>query len=312
VILHTDINQIHLNSPVVTLGMFDGVHRGHQKLLSAVKAEAARRGTESLAVTFWPHPRLVLGTAGPGFKLLSTLDEKVQKISQAGMDHLLVIPFSESFAGVSGKEFVEDWLCGKLRAGLVVAGDEIRFGSGGSGNADLLRKYATGCGFELMMLETHLHGEQRISSTFIRECLRAGDLSQANSLLGYNFELTGTVASGNRIGNTIGFPTANINIGEDFKQIPSDGVYAVIAETSSGRYRGMLNIGVRPTLQDEGHQTIEVHMFGAQGDFYGDRITVKFVERLRDEMKFGSLDELKEQLEKDKEAAMKCITFAIS
>jgi len=221
----------------------------------------------------------------------------------------VVIPFTSSFSRVTGVEFVEEWLCGKLKAGLVVAGDEIRFGAGGSGNADLLRKYSSGCGFELMMLETHLHGEQRISSTYIRECLKNNDLSQASQLLGYPYSLTGKVASGNRIGNTIGYPTANLEVEEGFKQIPGDGVYAVIAETSAGRFGGMLNIGVRPTLADAGHQTIEVHMFGATGSFYGDKISVRFIERLRDEMKFGSLEELKRQLDRDKEAALKCITF---
>ncbi len=308
-ITHSGIQSFGVKSPVVTLGIFDGVHCGHQLLLSEVVKVAKQLGRESAVITFWPHPRFVLGKADDDFKLLNTLEEKTEAIRSSGIDHLIVIPFTPEFAEISGAQFISELLINKLHISCVVVGDDVRFGAGGKGSVQLLKEFAGESGFCVKHLDTHLRNETRISSTFIRACLRAGDLASANSLLGKPYSLSGTVTTGNRIGTGLGFPTANISVSEQFKQIPSDGVYAVYAEVKDRTYAGMLNIGVRPTLQDHDHKTIEVHMIGAEGDFYEETLTVRFIQRLRDEMKFGSLEELRLQLEEDRKATMNIITF---
>lgn len=293
----------------MTLGIFDGVHCGHQLLLSEVIKVAGQLGRESAVITFWPHPRFVLGKADDDFRLLNTLEEKTEAIHAAGIDHLIVVPFTPEFAAITGEQFISEFLVDKLQVSCVVVGDDVRFGAGGTGTAQMLQEFAGESGFCVKYLDTHLHNETRISSTFIRACLQAGDLASANRLLGKQYSFSGTVTPGNRIGTSIGFPTANINVPEHFKQIPSDGVYAVYTEVKGMRFAGMLNIGIRPTLQDHDHKTIEVHMIGAEGDFYNENLTVRFVQRIRDEMKFGSLDELRLQLEEDRKTTMNIINF---
>ena len=305
--VHTDPCSFHLIRPVISIGIFDGVHRGHQNLLARQKQIAAVSNSQSLVVTFWPHPRKVLGKAGPSFKLLTTLEEKTEMLSHLGIDHLLIVPFSAEFAAQSAIRFLEDFLDRCIRPSAIVVGDDLRFGSGGSGNLELLVKFGKDNGFEVIRLETHTDREERISSTLIRTCLTAGDLQTANQLLGYTYFITGRVARGKRIGSSIGFPTANIECPADFKQIPSDGVYAVTVDWNGNLYKGMLNIGIRPTIDDLAHKTIEVHLFELSDVLYNENLRVNFISRLRDEKKFAGLDELKEQLYKDREAALKVL-----
>lgn len=302
--VHTDPRSLQLIRPSVSIGIFDGVHRGHRNLLARVQDLAVTSDSQTLVVTFWPHPRIVLGKAGHDFKLLSSLEEKTEMLGGLGIDHLLVVPFTAEFAGQSPNEFLDGFLNRFIKPGVVVVGDDLRFGTGGSGNLDLLVSFGKTFGFEVVRLETHTDHEARISSTLIRNCLRSGDLRKANILLGYPYFINGKVVRGNRIGNTIGFPTANVECPESFKQIPSDGVYAVMVDWNGQTYKGMLNIGIRPTIEDDSHKTIEVHLFDLSDDLYNETLKVRFISRLRDEMKFGGLDELKSQLSIDREACV--------
>jgi len=305
--VHTDPISLQLIRPAASIGIFDGVHRGHQNLLARVKDLALRSHSQTLVVTFWPHPRIVLGKAGPDFKLLTSLEEKTEMLSGLGIDHLLIVPFTVEFAGQSANQFLDDFLNRYIKPGVIVVGDDLRFGSGGSGNLDLLVSSGKVNGFEVIRLETHTDNEARISSTLIRTCLLSGDLQSANNLLGYPYFITGKVVRGNRIGNTIGFPTANIECLESFKQIPSDGVYAVIVDRKGNWYKGMLNIGIRPTIEDNSHKTIEVHLFDVSDDLYMETLKVRFISRLRDEMKFDGLGQLQAQLALDRQASIKVL-----
>jgi riboflavin kinase/FMN adenylyltransferase len=302
--VHTDPRSLQLIRPSVSIGIFDGVHRGHRNLLARVQDLAIQSHSQTLVVTFWPHPRIVLGKAGHDFKLLTSLDEKTEILSGLGIDHMLVVPFTTEFAGQSANQFLDGFLNRFIKPGVIVVGDDLRFGSGGSGNLDLLVSSGKTSGFDVVRLETHTDHEARISSTLIRNCLRSGNLRMANNLLGYPYFINGKVVRGNRIGNTIGFPTANLECPDSFKQIPSDGVYAVTVDWNGQMYKGMLNIGIRPTIEDDSHKTIEVHLFDLSDDLYNETLKVRFISRLRDEMKFGGLDELKSQLSADREASI--------
>jgi riboflavin kinase / FMN adenylyltransferase len=307
VLVHTDPRTVNLIRPAVSIGIFDGVHRGHQNLLTRVQELAGLNGSQTLVITFWPHPRMVLGKAGPDFRLLTGLNEKTELLRGFGIDHLLVVPFTPEFAGQPAEQFLDGFLNKYIRPGVIVVGDDLRFGAGGSGNLDLLVSSGKVHGFEVVRLETHTENEERISSTRIRSCLRSGDLEAASQLLGYPYFISGRVVRGNRIGNTIGFPTANLECPDRFKQIPSDGVYAVIAEWQGRSYKGMLNIGFRPTVDDSSHRTIEVHLFDLSVDLYDENLKVHFMARLRDEMKFGSLAELTDQLSVDRQDSIKVL-----
>ena len=290
--VHTNPSELQLFRPAVSIGIFDGVHRGHQNLLDKVKDLAAHSHAQTLAITFWPHPRIVLGKAGPDFKLLTSLEEKTEMLGRFGINHLLVVPFTPEFANLSAQQFLDDFLDRYIKPGVIVVGDDLRFGAGGSGNLELLATYGKSHNFEVIKLETHTENEDRISSTLIRKRLMSGDLQSANQLLGYPYFVRGEVATGNRIGNTIGFPTANIECAACYKQIPSDGVYAVTVDWNGNSYKGMLNIGVRPTIEDDSHKTFEVNIFDMSADLYGHSLKVNFIARLRDEKKFNGLEEL--------------------
>lgn len=305
--VHTDPRTLHLIRPAVSIGIFDGVHRGHQNLLARVKDLAASTRSQTLVVTFWPHPRIVLGKASPDFKLLTSLDEKTEILRGFGIDHLLIVPFTAEFASQPAEQFLDGFLRKYINPGVIVVGDDLRFGAGGAGNLNLLVSYGKTHGFEVVRLETHTDNEERISSTLIRSCLLSADLASANHLLGYPYFIAGRVVRGNRIGSTIGFPTANIECPHAFKQIPSDGVYAVIAEWKGRSLKGMLNIGIRPTLEENSNKTIEVHLFDVSDDLYNETLKVNFIHRLRDEMKFGSLGELTEQLAVDRLNSIKVL-----
>jgi len=285
---------------VVTIGTFDGVHRGHEVVLSALKDIARNIGGESVVITLWPHPRAVLQPEGGNIRILSTLDEKILLLEQKGIDNLLVLPFTRELASLSPEEFLRFYLVQKIKVHTLVVGFDHQFGKNRQGDIELLRTFAAQNSIDVYQPEAHLVDGQKVSSTLIRKLLENGQIEQANDFLGYAYPLTGSVTGGSRIGRTIGFPTANIELADPMKLIPAGGVYAVTVLAGGVWRQGMLNIGRRPTISDNPlHQTIEVHIFDYDQDLYGKNLTLAFHFRLRDEMKFSNVQELKRQLERD-------------
>jgi len=291
----------HILRPVVTIGIFDGVHTGHRFILDQLNRRAGEHGGESVVVTLWPHPHIVLGKDSTGFTLLHAMAEKVRELERCGVDRLIVIPFDRQVAGLTACEFVQKFLVDKIGVEVLLMGHDNRFGSDRMGNPEGLAACAAAGGFRIEKSPEFLRGEKRVSSTLIREFIAAGDLVRAEEMLGYQYYLAGIIMEGNHLGSKIGYPTANIHPRNPYKLIPMNGVYAIRAELQGNQYRGMLNIGFRPTI-DSGSavKTIEAHLFDLSGDFYGEEIVVHFIRRIRNEMKFSGLDELKLQLDKDK------------
>lgn len=306
-IVHNTLESLKGIKPVVTTGIFDGVHLGHQKLLTLLREEAKKHNTSSLVITFWPHPLVFFKPDDSAFRLLMSLDEKAMKLSELGIDHLLVLPFDKELSSLGAKEFVKQIIVDGLEAPFLVVGDDHRFGKGQEGTYEFLKKLSELYGFGLSELDTLTNGKSRVSSTFVRSCLNAGDLSSANKLLGYNYYILGQVETGNQIGSKIGFPTANIKCCDGRKQIPQDGVYVVSVEWKGALYGGMLNIGTRPTIENTGRKSIEVHMFEHSGNLYDEKLKVSFILKLRDEMRFNGLEELTEQLQTDKENSLRVL-----
>lgn len=305
--IHTSFDNLKSLRPVVTIGVFDGVHLGHQKLLTQLKSEADRLGAPTMVLTFWPHPYLYFNPNDKSFRLLMSIREKEMVLDELGIDHLMVLPFDNSLASTSADNFVKDILVDKLDIRHLVVGDDHRFGKDRSGSLETVNKLAKKFGFGISGLDSFVSGEVRISSTIIRSCLIAGDLSSANKMLGYPYSIMGTVEPGNQLGQKIGFPTANISCCEAWKQIPQDGVYAVKVKWNGSEYSGMLNIGTRPTVDDTGRKSVEVNLFGHTGELYGEELKVSFYRRLREEMRFNNIEQLRSQLEKDKENALQVL-----
>ncbi|MEA1878329.1 MAG: bifunctional riboflavin kinase/FAD synthetase [Bacteroidota bacterium] len=298
--IHTSLENLSNLKPALTIGVFDGVHLGHKKLLSLLKSEAKAINAPTMVVTFWPHPFLFFNPDDKKFRLLMSIREKEMILRDIGIDHLVVLPFDKELAQTPADDFAKTVLVDSLRIRHLVVGDDHRFGKGRGGSFELVKKLAAQFGFGISGLDSFTSDEVRISSTFIRSCLMAGDLASANRMLGYPYFILGNVESGKQIGRQIGFPTANISCCEGWKQIPQDGVYVVKVKWNGSEYGGMLNIGTRPTVENTGRKSIEVHLFGHSGELYGEELKVSFHRRLREEMRFNNLDELRAQLEKDK------------
>ncbi len=285
---------------VVTLGTFDGVHKGHKVLLSQLHQAAKISGCESVVLTFFPHPRMVLQQSSD-VKLLNSINEKAALLDAAGIDNLVVHPFSIAFSHLTAEEFVRDILVGRLNISKMIIGHDHRFGRNRTATtADLVtmgRQY----GFEVQQISALEVNDTPVSSTKIRNALIAGDITLANNYLGYPYFITGRVDKGKQLGRTIGFPTANIAIPETYKLIPAHGVYAVSSIIEGKIVFGMMNIGTRPTV-DGTYETIEVNFLDFEGDIYGAELKVSLHHRLRSEQKFDGLDALKAQLHKDREA----------
>lgn len=293
----TAINSIP--NPVLTIGTFDGVHVGHQKILQQVKKEAEKIGGESVLFTFFPHPRMVLYPESHGLKLLQTQEEKMAKLARVGIENCIVYPFTFDFSRLSAIEFVRDILVNKLQIKKLVIGYDHQFGKNREGNIEFLKEICEVYGFEVIEIPAQDIDAVNVSSTKIRKAILDGDLAKANEYLGERFELTGTVVHGQAIGKTIGFPTANIKVNSELKLIPGNGVYAVAVSLKDSDYIGMLNIGNRPTVNDSTDRTIEVHILDFSGEIYAEEITVKFIDKLRDEKQFKDLQELQNQLKED-------------
>ncbi len=302
--IHQDLDDIpHIHHPVVTIGTFDGVHLGHQKILKRLSEIAGECNGETVLVSFWPHPRMVLNPDNHNIKLLSTFEEKIQLLSEHGVSHLISIPFTKAFSQTPSQQFVEDILIKKIGTKKLVIGYDHRFGRGREGGFDHLKANQQNYGFELEEISRQDIDNNGISSTKIRAALESGDLSTAKSFLGRPYTLEGTVMKGEQVGRSIGFPTANIHVANPNKLIPMDGVYVVEVEWNGKRLEGIMNIGKRPTLDGQ-NQTVEVHVIDFEGNLYGKQLKVYFHHFLRKEKKFGGLESLKMQLEKDKMAAL--------
>ena len=299
--VHTIHEPVSLKRPVVTIGTFDGVHTGHRYILDHLRKRARELGGESVAVTLWPHPQIVLNRGLPKFRLLHSREEKLRELGKTGIDHLIIIPFDTSIAALTACEFTQQYLVDRLGIEVLMVGYDNRFGRDRKGDPEGLAQCARENRFRIEKLPEFQTGPERISSTSIREAISEGRLEAASRMLGYAYYLEGIIVEGNHVGRKLGFPTANIHPMHPYKLIPMNGVYAIRAELGGTLYGGMLNIGFRPTLDsDSAVKTIEAHLFGATGDFYGEHVVVHFVKRIRDEMKFKGIDELKKQLEKDR------------
>ena len=291
---------------VITIGTFDGVHLGHRQILAQLKEEAARIGGETVIITFHPHPRKIVSSVPGDIKLLNTLNEKIILLDAAGIDHLVVVPFDHVFASQTAEQYVKDFLYKYFKPHTVIIGYDHRFGKGREGNYQSMEQFGRSMGFEVKEISQQLLNEIVISSTKTRHSLIENDIATANQFLGYPYFFEGIVIEGNKLGRTIGYPTANLHIASEEKLVPGNGVYAVKVvnrQSSIVNLSGMMNIGLRPTV-DGKKRVIEVNIFDFDDDLYGQTLQVHVHHYLRGEIKFTGLDELKQQLQKDKLAAI--------
>lgn len=285
----------------MTLGTFDGVHLGHQKIIDRLLTSAAKNNLESVVLTFSQHPRAVLHVDS-NIKLLNSNEEKIALLEKKGIDNLIIHPFDSQFSGLTGEEFVRTVLVGKLNIQKIIIGYDHRFGKNRNSNIDDLIIYGKQYGFEVEQISAKEINAVSISSTKIRNAITEGEITLANKYLGYHYFITGTVTKGKQLGQTIGFPTANLDIEEDSKLIPKNGVYVVKSTLNNVEVFGMMNVGTNPTVHGKG-RSIEAHFFDFSDNLYSQKISVSFLKRLRSEQKFDSVLLLREQLQKDRAAS---------
>jgi riboflavin kinase/FMN adenylyltransferase len=315
--VHRDLEQLPVfKNAVITIGTFDGVHIGHQQIINQLKEEAAKINGETIIITFHPHPRKIIGRALHEIKLINTLGEKIELLEAKGIDHLVVVPFTEKFSKLTAEEYIRDFLVARFHPHTIIIGYDHRFGEGRKGDYHLLEDDSSIFHYLLKEIPVHVLNEVSVSSTRIREAIMNADMETANQLLGYDFFFEGTVMEGNKLGRTIGYPTANLKIENEEKIVPGNGVYIVdvrmqeagfgIPDTKTLHFdpvisnlSGMMNIGTRPTI-DGSNRTIEVNIFDFDKDIYGKILRVSVRKHLRSEQKFPGLNALKEQLAKDK------------
>ena len=287
---------------ILTLGTFDGVHIGHKKILERITQNTENGKYESLVLTFFPHPRMVLQEKSE-IKLLNTIAEKSKLLQETGIENLVIHPFNESFSRLTAEEFVHSILVDQFHIQKIIIGHDHRFGRNRTANIDDLIAFGTEYGFEVEQISAQEIQDVSVSSTKIRRALDEGNIALANDYLGYAYFLSGEVIKGKQLGRTIGFPTANIHIEEDYKKIPKNGVYIVKTIINEKEVFGMMNIGFNPTVNGD-KKTIEVHLFEFDADIYGQKLEISLLEYIREEQKFGSLDLLTEQLNLDKKTAL--------
>lgn len=290
----------NIPNAVLTIGTFDGVHLGHQKIIERLKSEAKKVNGETVLFTFFPHPRMVINPMNHGLKLIQTQAEKIENLERLGLDHLIIFPFTKSFSNLSADEFVQEYLIAKLHVKTIVVGYDHQFGKNREGTLKHLQKLSETLPFEVIEIPAHEVDEINVSSTKIRKAIEIGDVETANSYLNEPFEISGKVVKGNQIGRTIGFPTANIEIGDELKIIPAIGVYVVqIVLEDQRTLQGMMNIGIRPTVTDSKEVKIEVFIFDFSEAIYDQRIKVYLLQRIRGEHRFQSVEVLRAQLQED-------------
>lgn len=289
-----------VRNAVLTIGTFDGVHIGHQKILERVKEEARKINGESVLFTFYPHPKMVLFPESHNLKLIQTQVQKIDKLRRFGLDNVIVYPFTMEFSRLTAVEFVRDFLVNKLKVKKMVIGYDHQFGKNREGTLEFLKDISEVYGFEVIEIPAQDIDDVNVSSTKIRNALLNGDVNLANTYLGEPFEICGKVVRGDSLGRTIGFPTANLAIDSELKIIPAKGVYAVkVLLNENQKFIGMMNIGSRPTIANTDELRIEVNIFDFSSDIYDQPISVQLLSRVRDEIHFESIELLKEQLIKD-------------
>jgi len=330
--VHRDIDNLpKFNNAVVTIGTFDGVHVGHRQIINKLKVEALKIKGESVIITFHPHPRKVISSAILGVRLINTLDEKIEVLSGLGIDHLVIVPFTDAFANQPAEDYIKNFLFEKFHPDTVIIGYDHRFGRERLGDYKLMEKMAPQFGFKIKEIPKHILEEIAISSTNIREAILHTDIEIANKLLGYTFFFEGEVVHGNKLGRQLGYPTANLKVFDAEKIIPGDGIYAVYVEvngewspdsyretnneafkidspltTHHSQYKGMMSIGFRPTV-DGKKRVIEVNVFDFNEDIYGKVMRVYVKKFLRAEVKFNSLEDLVKQIDEDKVESLKVL-----
>ena len=299
-----------LENAVVTIGTFDGVHFGHQKILKRLCELAKATGGESVILTFFPHPRLIIDPENQQLKMINTVEEKAKILANIGVDHLIITPFTRDFSNLTPAEYIKQILIDTIGVKNIIVGYDHRFGKDRQGGMSDLQEFAGIYGFEIEEIPEQDINDVAVSSTKVRTALLEGDVALAASFLGYNFSIHGRVIKGDKIGRTIGFPTANIFVEETYKLIPSDGIYAVTVELNAVVYKGMAYIGQRPTINGM-TRNIEVNIFDFNQEIYGQLITMNFLKFLRHDVKFTGLGALKDQLHEDKLATLKFFDEAL-
>ena len=308
-IVHEGYEKLHLISPVVTLGIFDGVHRGHMALLECLVSRAREENGESVVITFSPHPRLVLDQNKNNLSFLTTMEEKKALLEKVNVDHLIIIEFSTRFSNIPACDFIKDILVEKIGTKHLIIGYNHHFGRKGEGDFNTIKICSEELGFKLEQVQGYHSEEGAISSSSIRDALSKGNLDDANRWLGYSYSVSGTIIEGRKIGRTIGFPTANIKPDFQYKLIPGNGVYAVEVRLDGQIFPGMMSVGSNPTVNDDIRlKSIEVHILNFDKYIYGRKITVVFRKRLRDEKKFENLKQLTEQMSQDKQDTLRLLT----
>jgi riboflavin kinase/FMN adenylyltransferase len=287
---------------VVTTGTFDGIHVGHQKIIQRLREKAKEINGETVLLTFWPHPRLIISPNDDNLKLLTTIDEKTEILEKLGIDHFVVLPFTREFSELSSEKYIEEILLQGLGTKAMVIGYDHRFGKNREGGIDYLRQHSERFKIEIEEISRQELENITISSTKIRNAILTGDVKTANELLGRNYQFSGPVVKGRQLGRTIGFPTANIQVQKKYKLIPKNGVYATQVFLRNKQYRGIMNIGNRPTVEGLG-RTQEVHIFEFSDDIYGETIKVEILEFIREETKFDNIGDLIKQIELDCQSA---------
>ena len=304
----TDIHNLpRFRDPVLTIGTFDGVHKGHKVILKEVVAHAKQAGGESVLLTFEPHPRKLLFPDQP-LGIITPLHKKLQLIHDAGIDHVVVVPFTKAFSQLSAQEYIEKFLVGIFNPASIIIGYDHHFGHDRMGNIHMLRQYAPAHRFDVVEIPAQLIDEAAVSSTKIRQAIMQGRMADADHMLGRTYSLAGTVVHGNKLGRTIGYPTANLQPGDPEQIIPGIGIYAICTAHNGITYNAMLSIGYNPTVTDKKELRIEANIFDFDKDIYGDGIELFFIKKLRDEQKFNSLAELTAQLHQDKIDTLEAIS----
>jgi riboflavin kinase/FMN adenylyltransferase len=288
---------------ILTIGTFDGVHYGHQQIIKRINDLALMFGTESVVLTFHPHPRLVLRPDDDSLKLITTIEEKVTLLEQLGIDHFVICPFSREFAAIPAELYVKDVLVKHFLPKMIVIGYDHQFGQGRSGGIDLLRGLAADFNYEVEEIPKQTIDDISVSSTKVRRALLDGDIESANELLSHPFTLSGQVVHGDKVGRTLGFPTANIELSDPHKLVPPPGVYAIRSIVNNTPYNGLLSIGSKPTFGEDRRQFIEAYFFDFNMDIYELFLEVVLLGKIRNEEKFGSVDDLVAQMREDERIA---------